>query len=151
VLEKIDRFSVVRVEDVTPAMRGIANANRREYRISLDEWEARNNPYDIVNVGQIGRKYNAVEVANLGKVAEFLGLPGAEKRFVQEDVADKGLPGQQPSLFRKRDGGAATEKPKRKVSEWSKLVAEVYKELKAKDPNVTIAMAAKEASKRRKA
>ena len=105
VLDKIDRGSVVRVEDVTPAMRGIANANRREYRISMDEWVAKNNPFDIVNVGQIGRKYNGLEVANLGKVAEFLGLPGAEQRFVQENVADKGLPDQQPSLFREREGG----------------------------------------------
>jgi hypothetical protein len=53
-----------------------------------------------------------------------------------------------PDAKRMKEGG---EKPKRKVSEWSKLVAAVYKELREKDPNVTIAMAAKEASKRRKA
>jgi hypothetical protein len=46
--------------------------------------------------------------------------------------------------------GYGGEKPKRKPSEWSLLVKQVYHEMKATNPEVTIAMAAKEASMRRK-
>jgi hypothetical protein len=96
VLEKVDpRLLTIRVQDTRTNIERV---------ISLNEWEATVNPVDIHNVGQIGRHYTGLEVANLGKVAEFLGLPGAEGRFVRENVADKALPGQDPSLFR-RGGG----------------------------------------------
>jgi hypothetical protein len=57
------------------------------------------------------------------------------------------LTGKKSTTKREFKGG---EKVKRKVSEWSLLIQKVYKEMKETDPNVTIAMAAKEASRRRK-
>jgi hypothetical protein len=46
--------------------------------------------------------------------------------------------------------GARGGEKKRKASEWSELVKEVYWQMKKENPNVTIAQAAQAASKRRK-
>ena len=46
--------------------------------------------------------------------------------------------------------GGEKVKVKRKVSEWSLLIQKVFREMKETDPKVTIAAAAKEASRRRK-
>jgi hypothetical protein len=129
----------------------------------------------------IGRVHTAIPASAIGNIAEFLGHKGAIGDLVRAEVADKGRPGDDPSVLRPREetglvpapapapapesqkrplekadqpptkrqkqGG---EKPKRKVSEWSLLIQKVFKELREKDPTVTIAMAAKEASRRRK-
>jgi hypothetical protein len=122
----------------------------------------------------LGRLHTGIPASAIGNIAEFLGHKDAIGELVRSEAADKGRPGDIPSVLRPRDEtGVAPEthkrsleeaaepsskrqkqggeKPKRKVSEWSQLVAAVYRELKEKDPNVTIAMAAKEASSRRKA
>jgi hypothetical protein len=122
----------------------------------------------------LGRLHTGIPASAIGNIAEFLGHKDAIGELVRSEAADKGRPGDIPSVLRPREEtGVAPgshkrpldeaaepsskrqkqggEKPKRKVSEWSQLVAAVYKELKEKDPNVTIAMAAKEASSRRKA
>jgi hypothetical protein len=115
---------------------------------------AAKDPSKALDVLSLGNKlYNASddqlklptvnEIANIGK------KPSSKRSLSDLHGGESGpaADGTEPTAKRQREG----EKPKRKVSEWSKLVAAVYKELKEKDPNVTIAMAAKEASKRRKA
>jgi len=51
---------------------------------------------------------------------------------------------------RARGSASKTRKAKRKPSAWNMLVMKVYKEMKAKDKNVSFGDALKEASKRKK-
>jgi hypothetical protein len=121
----------------------------------------------------LGRVHTGIPATAIGNIAEFLGHKGAIGDLERAEVADKGRPGDIPSILRPREetglapvtqkralteaaepaskrqkqGG---EKPKRKVSEWSLLIQKVFKELRETNPDVTIAMAAKEASRRRK-
>jgi hypothetical protein len=84
------------------------------------------------------------------KVASEEDNAANEKMALARKTIAEGETGPSEKMDLARKAMAGGEKPKRKVSEWSLLIQKVFRELREKDPLVTIAMAAKEASRRRK-
>jgi hypothetical protein len=106
------RSSIIKVRDVTKPL--IYNVPKTaDYRISMDEWEANMYTQPLLSTLQLGRSegpQSRIEPANIGKIAEFVGMPvGLERELHIMDVADKGQPGQPESMLRRRGGGWFTD------------------------------------------
>ena len=58
---------------------------------------------DYLMVGQLGRAKDKIEAANIGKIAEFMGYPDAERQIYLQNKADRGREGDPVSMLRKRE------------------------------------------------
>jgi integrase len=58
---------------------------------------------DYLMVGQLGRAKDKIEAANIGKIAEFMGYPDAERQIYLQNANDRGREGDPVSMLRKRE------------------------------------------------